>query len=115
MSEGNPSLLEPRSTAYLVAAYNAGVSIRVLEEQTGWTYSWIRRQLLAEGVELRGRPPKRPCSVPVAQLAQEYADGASILTLAKRHGLYFKRVRELLLSHGVTLRPSTKAGRDGRT
>lgn len=39
------------------------------------------------------------------QLAQEYAAGASMATLAARHRTSAGRVRLVLLDHGVTLRP----------
>jgi hypothetical protein len=39
------------------------------------------------------------------QLAREYGKGASLATLAARHGTSPGRVRLLLLEQGVTLRP----------
>jgi hypothetical protein len=102
------------TTEGLVTAYNtAKMSIPALAVLTGHSYSWTRRRLVDAGVELRGRS-RRPCPVPVSQLAAEYEKGASIITLVERYDLYYKRVRELLLSHGVTLRPSTKVGGDAR-
>ncbi|ADJ48094.1 hypothetical protein AMES_6269 [Amycolatopsis mediterranei S699] len=93
----------------LVRAYERGTSIGELAERTGLSYTWMRRRLINAGAELRPRPVAKACPVPIEQLADEYRAGASILQLAKTHGLYYKRVRELLLDHEVPLRPSTRA------
>lgn len=95
-----------------VRDYELGASIEELAQRAGLSYTWMRRKLLNAGAELRRRPEPKPCPVPLDQLAAEYYAGASILRLAERHGLYYKRVRELLLGHGVRLRPSTRAKPD---
>jgi uncharacterized protein (DUF433 family) len=100
--------------AEMARLYREGATIATLAAAAQRSYTWTRRLLLNAGVELRGRPAARACGVSVEQLAAEYADGASILTLADRHGLYFRQVRDLLLAHGVVLRPSTRAGRRGQ-
>ncbi|SFW76104.1 helix-turn-helix domain-containing protein [Amycolatopsis australiensis] len=96
----------------LVQAYEQGASIHELAEKAGLSYTWMRRKLLKAGADLRRRPSPKTSPVPVDQLAEEYRQGASILQLAKKYGLYYKRVRELLLGHGVQLRPSTRGTPD---
>jgi AraC-like DNA-binding protein len=96
----------------LVRAYELGASIDELAKQTGLSYTWMRRRLHNAGAELRRRPTPKACPIPLDQLAQEYRAGASIMQLARTHGLYYKRVRELLLGFGVQLRPSTRAKPD---
>ncbi|UOZ06294.1 helix-turn-helix domain-containing protein [Amycolatopsis sp. WQ 127309] len=96
----------------LARAYELGASIEELAEQEGLSYTWMRRKLRNAGAELRRRPAPKPCPIPLDQLADEYHAGASIMVLARTYGLYYKRVRELLLGHGVQLRPSTRAKPD---
>ncbi|MEV6644773.1 helix-turn-helix domain-containing protein [Amycolatopsis sp. NPDC051371] len=93
----------------LAEVYARGASLAELARLSGLSYSWLRRRLLNAGVELRSRPAPRESPVPAEILVEEYRAGASILTLAEKHGLYYKRVRELLLREGVELRPSTRA------
>jgi lambda repressor-like predicted transcriptional regulator len=93
----------------LAEIYTRGASIAELSRLTGLSYSWLRRRLLKAGVELRARPGPRESPVSPDILVGEYQAGASILALAERHGLYYKRVREILLHEGVELRPSTRA------
>jgi len=95
-----------------VRAYNLGTSIGELAQQSGLSYTWMRRKLIDAGAEIRRRPKPRRCPVPVDQLAAEYYAGQSIKRLAEAHGLYYKRVRNLLLDHGVQLRPSTRTKSD---
>jgi hypothetical protein len=96
----------------LAEVYARGASLAELARLSGLSHSWLRRRLLKAGVELRSRPGPRESPVPPAKLVEEYRAGASILTLAETHGLYYKRVRELLLGEGVELRPSTRAKPD---
>jgi transposase len=100
--------------AEMIECHGRGMSVAEIAAAADLSLTWVYRRLKRAGADVR-RPEPKPCPVPIEQLAEEYAAGASILTLAERHGLYFKRVRQLLLGHGVTLRPSTKAGRDART
>jgi|tagenome__1003787_1003787.scaffolds.fasta_scaffold20174890_1 hypothetical protein len=92
----------------LAEVYTRGASLTELAQLSGLSYSWLRRRLLKAGVELRSRPAPRESPVPPETLVEEYRAGASILGLAEKHGLYYKRVRELLLREGVELRPSTR-------
>jgi hypothetical protein len=96
----------------LAEVYSRGASLADLARLSGLSYSWLRRRLLKAGVELRSRPGPRESPVPSETLVDEYRAGASILTLAEKHGLYYKRVREILLREGVELRPSTRAKRE---
>ena len=92
----------------LAIEYNQGLSVRDLAKVNGLSYSWTRRKIVQGGATLRKRSaPKKPCPISIDQLAQEYRAGSSIRTLAERYKLYYKRVRELLLEHGVQLRPPT--------
>jgi hypothetical protein len=93
--------------AVMVECYERGVPVASIAEAAGLSVTWTYRRLKRAGAPV-GRSV-RPCPVPVEQLVREYAEGASILTLADRHGLYFKRVRQLLLTQGVVLRPSMKS------
>jgi lambda repressor-like predicted transcriptional regulator len=93
----------------LAEVYARGASLADLSRLSGLSYSWLRRRLLKSGVELRSRPGPRESPVPSENLVEEYQAGASILALAEKHGLYYKRVRDLLLREGVELRPSTRA------
>jgi hypothetical protein len=94
----------------MLESFVLGASVEAIADAAGLSVTWTYRRLKRAGAEIE-RPAPRPCPVPVEQLAREYAAGDSILTIADRHGLYFKRVRELLLGQGVTLRPSTKGSR----
>jgi hypothetical protein len=93
-------------------AYERGASVADIAASAGLTYSWTRRKLIKSGVT-PARRPRRPSPVPAEQLAEDYRNGDSILTIANRYdGLYYKLVRNLLLEHGVELRPSTRANKD---
>ncbi|MFJ7210729.1 helix-turn-helix domain-containing protein [Amycolatopsis sp. NPDC098790] len=96
----------------LADLYAGGSSLAELARMSGLSYSWLRRRLLKAGVELRSRSRPRESPVPPETLAEEYRAGTSILALAETYGLYYKRVRELLLLEGVELRPSTRAKRE---
>ena len=92
-------------------AYESGVSIADIAANAGLSYSWARRKLLKAGVDLTPRSPG-DSPIPVEQLAKEYRAGDSILTIANRHDLSFRRIRNLLLQQGVKLRLSTKAHKE---
>ncbi|MEU0793831.1 helix-turn-helix domain-containing protein [Amycolatopsis sp. NPDC005961] len=98
----------------LAELYARGASLAELARMSGLSYSWLRRRLLKAGVELRSRAAPRESPVAPGILADEYRAGVSILAIAEKHGLYYKRVRELLLREGVELRPSTRAKPDDR-
>ena len=87
----------------MVECYRLGMSVEAIAAAAGLSLTWTYRRLKRAGVDIQ--PTPRPCPVPIERLAAEYAEGASILTIAKAHGLYYKRVRQLLLDHGVKLRP----------
>lgn len=97
---------KPLTDAQLAEIYEHGVPVEAIADAAGLTVSWTYRRLKRAGVEVTR--PRRECPVPVEQLAAEYRAGASIKVLADRHDSYYKLIRQLLLAHGVTLRPSTK-------
>jgi hypothetical protein len=106
---GFADLTHEQQNNVLAELYADGASLADLARTTGLSYSWVRRRLRKAGVELRSRQGPRECPVPAEVLIAEYQAGESILAISERHGLYYKRVRELLLQQGVELRPSTRA------
>lgn len=88
--------------------FDRDVPVADIATEAGLSITWTYRKLRLAGADV-GRQELKPCPIPIEQLAEEYYAGASILALANRHGLYYKRVRNLLLEHRVTLRPSTRA------
>lgn len=93
--------------AQLAEIYERGASVKAIADATGLTVSWTYRRLKRAGIDVVR--PRRECLVSAERLAEEYLAGASISMLAERHGSYYKQVRQLLLEHGVVLRPSTRS------
>ena len=91
--------------ARLVAAYEAGASLRELGQQTGRTWTVIRRVLLQAGVELRPMGARR---LPVPQLrkmARDYEGGMTLLALEAKYGIKRDTITRNLREQGVTIRP----------
>lgn len=98
------------SDTQMLELWEQGVAVKAIADGAGLDIGWTYRRLKRAGADVG--PTPRPCPIPTEQLAAEYRAGASILVLARRHGLYYKRVRNLLLAFGVELRPSTKPAPD---
>jgi transposase len=84
--------------------YGDGLSIAAVAEETGYPYSYVRRQLLLAGVTLRPGA-RRVEADPVAEhLAGLYRRDLSLRAIQQREGYSYDFIRTRLLAAGVELR-----------
>jgi len=103
----------PARGAELVAAYEAGATLKDLAARTGISWESIRAYLADHGVTIRRGPPGRAQAVLEAHgagLVAAYEAGTSLAALGAAVGVSGESVRWFLVSRGVTIRRSSRVG-----
>jgi Mor family transcriptional regulator len=99
-----PRRLLVGNEAELVAAYRSGRTVEELAAAHECSVTTIRAVLEGEGVTLRARGPRSPLEGREAQLAADYASGATVRDLADRYGANQRTIRKALAERGVAMR-----------
>lgn len=93
--------------ARLIAAYEAGATIRSLADGAGISGSALRRYLAAQGVAIRrarGRA-RAVLAVRGPELLAAYERGGTLRAVAAEAGIGVPQLRAYLVEHGVAIRP----------
>lgn len=86
--------------------YDQADSLRALARQLGRSPGWVRKQLDANGIELRRTRTAPPTDAQLAAWASAYAEAGSVSELARRFGEDVNRVSYYLKKHGVEINSS---------
>jgi DNA-directed RNA polymerase specialized sigma24 family protein len=98
----------------IVELYETGYSLREISQIVHWSKGFVKRRLVRNGVEIRGRGGnrKRPDLSQQAKAVALYVEqGYSLDDTARILGLSHNGVRSHLRRAGVTMRPRGAAGR----
>jgi lambda repressor-like predicted transcriptional regulator len=93
----------------VVAAYQAGASIKELGRQYELHEQTVRAQLLRRGVALR--PWRALTDEQAVNIVASYQAGASLRELARQHGVAANSIRNCLVRAEVALRPARRPPR----